>query len=575
MATAEDLLAVLRADGDDGLEIEAKRAARGWPQSVNRTIAAFANTPGGGTIIFGVDEATGFEPVGVYSATACRKALASASRDAVVPPVITRSRTERVDGAQLVVAEVQEAAAADKPVRVRDDGRAYLRQHDGDFALSENEEQAFLAARTTPRFDSAAVPEASLDDLDPDLVDAYVSSCHESSSALRRFERDELLFRTGVVVGPDRRPSVAGLLALGLYPQQHFPNLVVQAHVAPGPSDPPGTRATDARRFDGPLPRMLSDSMAWIRRNTRSRVMFGEDGHGRDAPEYPAEAVRELLGNALVHRDLGEHALGLPISLQLQSTKLVLMNPGGLFGVTADRLGQEGVTSARNGALIRICQNVRFDGDRRVAEALASGIPAVLRALREAGMTPPAFHDQGVRFTVLVPNHALLSAADLTWLRGLGDAVDGLGDTQRHALVALRNGQIWTNRSFRQLFPMDSRRAHAELSELVARGLAVADGDRGGRTYRLAGDVPSRGRAQLQIAETSGAAPDDREASSPNELLILAALDQGPAGVDDLAARTELTPRQIRYAIGKLRDRGATRIATGGRGRRTQYERSP
>jgi ATP-dependent DNA helicase RecG len=178
--------------------------------------------------------------------------------------------------------------------------------------------------------------------------------------------------------------TLAGLLALGIHPQQHLPNLVIQAHVAPGPDDPPGTRAVDPRRFDGPIPRMLADALAWVRRNTGSRVVFGEDGHGRDEPEYPAEAVRELIANALVHRDLGEHALRQPITIRIEPDRLIVSNPGGLYGITRDRLGQEGVTSARNGVLIRICQHVRFQGDNRVCEALASGIPTVMRALARA-----------------------------------------------------------------------------------------------------------------------------------------------------------------------------------------------
>lgn len=571
----DDLLAALRADGDDSAAIEAKRASGGWPDDTARTLSAFANTPGGGTIVFGIDEASGFAPVGVWNAKDCRKALATTCRDALEPPVSATSQIETVDGHDIVVAEIQEAHATAKPVRVKKEGKAYLRQHDGDFALSENEEQAFLVSRTAPRFDAAVATEATIDDLDPELVDAYVAACHESSSALRRFDREETLFRTGVLAGDARRPSVAGLLALGLYPQQFFPNLVIQAHVRPGPNDPPGTRATDARRFDGPIPTMLSDAMAWIRRNTRSRVVFGDDGHGHDAPEYPAEAIRELLSNALVHRDLGEHALGLPVSLHLEATKLVLTNPGGLFGITADRLGLDGTTSARNGTLIRICQNVRFDGSRRVSEALASGIPTVLRALKHANMTPPVFVDQGIRFTVLVPNHTLLSAEDLAWLRSLGSSIDGLSDAQRHALVALHSGTVLTNRSFRELFPMDSRRAHAALSELVTRGFAVGDGERGARTYRFAGTEAPVAVPQPTLWTDDEAPTVARPSSSSNETQIREVLESGANDVNGIVAATGLTARQVRYALSKLRDRNEVRIQAGGRGLRTTYELSP
>jgi ATP-dependent DNA helicase RecG len=545
------LIAALRTDGDDGAAIEAKRAATGWPD-VAETLSAFANTPGGGIILFGLDEAAGFAVSGVYDAAACRKALATTCRTAIDPPIVPVSDVETIEGAKVVWAEIPEAHTSLKPVRVKASGKAYLRSHDGDFQLSGPEEQAFIANRTTPRFDAAEVPQATRADLDDELVASYVETARAASSSLARFDDEQILFRTGVLTGDDRHPSLAGLLALGIHPQQHLPNLVIQAHVAPGPDDPPGTRAVDPRRFDGPIPRMLADALAWVRRNTGSRVVFAEDGHGRDEPEYPAEAVRELVANALVHRDLGEHALRQPITIRIESDRLIVSNPGGLYGITRDRLGQEGVTSARNGVLIRVCQHVRFQGDNRVCEALASGIPTVMRSLARARLTPPAFFDQGIRFTVAVPNHALLGGEELAWLETLGRRVHGLSDVQRHALVLLRQGRELTNRTFRDEFPMDSRDARRALGELVDRGLADADGDRGGRTYRLGASL----RGELRRPQTN---------------LVLGQLEHGERTVKEVVAGTGLSDRQVTYALRRLREGGRVEIAAGGPGRPTTY----
>ena len=556
MLDVPGLIATLRAGGDDDASVEVKRASGGWPE-LAETISAFANTPGGGVILLGLDETAGFAAAGVYDARQCRKALADTCRTALEPAVLHTSGVVTIDGRDIVWAEIAEADASMKPVRVKATGKAYLRSHDGDFQLSSVEEQAFIANRTMPRFDAVAVPEASRADLDEELVAAYIAAARESSS-LARFSDEELLFRTGVLVGDDRRPSVAGLLALGIHPQQYFPNLVIQAHVEPRPDDPPGTRAVDPRRFDGPIPRMLADALAWVRRNTGTRVIFGEDGHGRNAPEYPTEAVRELIANALVHRDLGEHALRQPITVRIEQNRLIISNPGGLYGITRDRLGQEGVTSARNGVLIRICQYVRFQGEQRVCEALASGIPTVMRALERARMTPPAFFDQGLRFTVAVPRHALLSEDDLRWLASLGERARGLSDVQRHALVLLRRGRELTNRGLRDEFPMDSRDARRLLSDLVDRGLAVAEGARGGRVYRLTVATPDTPRV-------------NRGGRRDNSDLILAQLENGERTLHELVRSTGLTRRQISYVLTKLRAAGRVEIASGGPGRHTTY----
>lgn len=576
----------LRQEGSDAPEIEVKRAAGGFPDSVLPTVSAFANTPGGGTIVFGLDEGTGFAAVGVYDAAACKAALAAKARKALDPPVTFEAWDLHFEGATVLVAKIHEQPAHGKPCRVVSSGKAYLRSYDGDYELSQVEEQAFVANRSTPVFDQQPVPGSSTADLRPDLLASYLASCRASSTALAAMPDNEILYRTGVTTGADRSLSLAGLLALGTYPQQHVPNCVIQASVAPRDSDPSGTRAADVRRFDGPLPLMLDEALRWVQRNTRTRVRFGIDGQARDEPEFPVEAVRELLSNALIHRDVGPYALTQAITLRLDERQLILANPGGLWGITVDRLGKSGVTSARNGHLLRICQNVRSQEGSRVVEALASGIPAVLASLRNAGMVPPRFHDQGISFTVAVPNHALLAADDLDWLAGL-PAAAFLSDRQRHALVAMRHGQTWTNQNFRETFPMDSREARSELAGLVEAGVATAEGERGGRVYRLADALTDRERATPRMFSTALSKTGPRTLTGPSSAtgrasgrranweVVAQQLETGEKTASELVATTGLTARQVQYALQQMRDAGLVDLI-GSRGRReSRYRIAP
>ena len=581
------LVVDLRHEGSDTCEVEVKRAAGGFPDSVLPTVSAFANTPGGGAIIFGVDESAGFAAVGVYDPAACKATLATKARQALDPPVTFDAWDLQFEGAPVLVAKIHELPAHGKPCRVISSGKAYLRSYDGDYELSQVEEQAFVANRSTPVFDQQPVPGTGTTDLRPDLLAAYLTSCRASSTALAELSDDEVLYRTGVTTGPDRSISLAGLLALGIYPQQNVPNCVIEASVAPRSSDPTGTRAADARRFDGPIPLMLDEALRWVQRNTRTRVRFGIDGQVRDEPEFPLQAVRELLSNALIHRDLGPYTLTQAITLKLDERQLVLSNPGGLWGITVDRLGKIGVTSARNGYLLRICQNVRSTEGNRVVEALASGIPAVLASLRDAGMVPPRFHDQGSSFTVAVPNHALLAADDLEWLTCLPAAAT-LSDRQRHALVAMRHGHTWTNQTFRETFPMDSREARLELGGLVDAGVATAEGERGGRVYRLADpldtervDQPasapsSPGAAPAALSPTSASPPASARQGATrqsNREAITAQLHAGSKTAAELVTATGLTARQVQYALQQLREAGLVTLVGRPGHRDSHYER--
>jgi ATP-dependent DNA helicase RecG len=65
-----------------------------------------------------------------------------------------------------------------------------------------------------------------------------------------------------------------------------------------------------------------------------------------DRYAYPLVAFRELIANALIHRDLDGWSAGLAIEVRLRRDRLVITNPGGLYGITVDQLGRDSVTSA-------------------------------------------------------------------------------------------------------------------------------------------------------------------------------------------------------------------------------------
>jgi len=399
-------LAELRAEGGDLPGIEVKSAAGGLPESIISTLCSFANRPGGGTIILGLDEAAGFAPVGLRKPREMKSALAAKARSAFDPPITIHLEQGVVDGEALIVGTVDELDPSQKPCRVSGGQHrgVWIRAWDGNYRASELEIQGLLTSRSQPRFDADAAPHASREDLDSELVADFLRNCRSGSNQLARIhDDDELLWRMGVLVNADRTPSMAGILALGTYPQQHLPATGLQAILAAPPGEQRTTRALDSKRFDGPIPRIIADATNWVARSSATAVVSNRaTGRVTDNPTWPADAVRELIGNAIIHRDLAPWALGETALLRMDNERLVTRNPGGLYGLDVSRLGQTGATSARNANLVRICQNVRLPDGTRAAEALASGIPTILHALESAGLPKPLFYDDALRFTVVL-----------------------------------------------------------------------------------------------------------------------------------------------------------------------------
>ena len=543
-----EALARLALEGGDCLEIEAKTFSEYSRSALGPTLSAFANLPGGGTILLGVSEDP-VSVVGVQDPHKLQQALISQARQGFSTEIAVDTHAITVEGKTVIAANVQEAPVNSKPCRWKETGSAYLRQYDGDYRMSQQEEQQLLLRHQRPRQDSVAVPGTSVDNLDNELVQRFLRTVRAGSTALSGQPDAEVLVNLNILT-EEGETTRAGLYALGRYPQRQFPGLSITAAVT-GTND--GVRATDRLTIAGPLPQMLTDAVDWVARTTQTRIQFGDDGHGHDVHEFPLIAVRELIANALVHRDLSEPALSKGVEIRLLHDRLIISSPGGLWGLSVDQLGTRDGKSAVNEHLYTICTFATDYEGRRVIEGLGSGIREVRRALREADMEPVRFQDTGVRFTALLPRSALLSPEDLTWLSGL-EAQD-LGVEQRHALVEMRHGKSWTNSSYRRRFGCDSQQARRQLQELVDRGHAEARGQRGSTSYVLASDG-ARPASDVKAVTI----PAEISALSTNAPTVWACLEDGPRTRQQIVEATHLSPRQVMYALKHLTTAGAVLI---------------
>ena len=130
-------------------------------------------------------------------------------------------------------------------------GQAYLRFADGDYALSQLEIEAFLSNRSRPRCDEGAVAGATTADFEADRVSDFLATARSSDRRLARISGDaELLRRTGVVVVTGE-PTVAGLIALGEYPQQFLPHYAIRIASPPDKDHPPAIGDRSPNHWQG------------------------------------------------------------------------------------------------------------------------------------------------------------------------------------------------------------------------------------------------------------------------------------------------------------------------------------
>ena len=398
----------VRTAGTDLSDVEVKKAAGGSPKSLPETVSAFANT-NGGLLILGLDEQAGFVPVGV-DPKPLAVALANACADSVEPSVRAEIDIVDVDGIPIAVAAVPAMSSAHRPCYVRTQGierGSYVRGHDGDRHMTTYEIHSMFAEKGQPKDDVAPVSDGSIQDFDPVLMSRLIERLRRTRGPVFAAQDEVTILRMVGALVPDpstEQPTLAGLLCLGVYPQRFFPQLNITFMSYPtvdGRQLADGTRFLDNQAIDGPVPRMVEIAEQVLTRNMTRRAVI--NGMGReDILEYPLLTFRELIVNAIMHRDYYSLAQGSQIRVQMYPDRLEIVSPGGLYGVTdTDVLTRVPVTASRNATLCRLLEDVEMpNSGRTVAENRGTGLITVSSELEKAGMSPAKFTSTLTHFTV-------------------------------------------------------------------------------------------------------------------------------------------------------------------------------
>ncbi len=248
--------------------------------------------------------------------------------------------------------------------------------------------------------DTRIVPRADFSQINQDSLKQYLLALRLNRTNIENMTDDELIDMMGLK--KDGQPTLASILTFSKYPQAVCPQLCVTAVLVPGThmgdTTSDGKRFLANKRIEGTIAEMVDGAVNFVARNMREQVGFTARGERIDSAEYPLGAVREIILNALVHRDYSVYTEGMPVRIEMYSDRIEISNPGGLFGmVTLDMLGRV-KCDVRNPTLVSILELIR------VVENRFSGIPTIYSQMAEAGLPEPVFKDEKGMFTVILYN---------------------------------------------------------------------------------------------------------------------------------------------------------------------------
>jgi ATP-dependent DNA helicase RecG len=383
------------------------------PEPVMHSICAFANDIdnwGGGYIIIGIEEKNG---IPVFPVTGITKdSVDSINKELVRICNFIEQRylpvSEAVDfgGKQILVLWIPGGLNRPYkcPVNIADPSNKayYIRKFSSTIKANAAEEKALFALSESIPFDDMINPKANIEDLRPALIGNFLYEVKSNLySESKTMDLRDLVLNMKIADGPIEytKPLNVGLMFFNERPDNFFKYARIEVVYKP---DPTGTGMFE-QSFYGPLDTQLRSALTYIRGVIvkEKTIKYHDRAEADRFSNFPYPAIEEALANAVHHKSYQYPA---PIVVTATPEQLdILSLPGPDKSITAENLRTFKMISGdyRNRRI------GEFLKELRLVEGRNTGIPAILKAMKNNGSDLPVFetNDDRTYFRVIFPIH--------------------------------------------------------------------------------------------------------------------------------------------------------------------------
>lgn len=411
---------------------------REFVDEIKKTIVAFSNTDGG-TLYIGINDDGAVN--GIDDTDACMLKVANSIRDSVKPDVsmFCEISTEVIDNKSVVKVEVQRGTARPYYIAgkgIRPEG-VYVRQGASNAPATETAILNMIRETAGDNYEEARSLNQQL---------TFVE-------AENYFTQKNILFgeqqkRTLKLIGEDKNYTN---LALLLSDQCVH---TIKFAVFDGISK---TTFKDRKEFNGSILKQLEDAYAYIDMFNHTHAEF--EGLNRiDNRDYPVEAIREALLNAIVHREYGFSSSTL---ISIFDDRIEFVTIGGLVkGVTKNDI-MLGVSVLRNRNLANVFYRLKL------IEAYGIGMPKIQDCYAGCN-TKPIIEISDNAFKITLPNINSVKLPE-----------ENKTLTKREKLVMdlFNNNEFVTRAMVQEFTGCSQTTAITTLANMVKKNLLVKEGN--------------------------------------------------------------------------------------------------
>ena len=457
-------------DRGETQSLEFKESLR-LKDEIGETISAFSNSDGG-TVIIGVSNSGGVPGVDIGKNTL--EEFANYIKRNTDPQIFPSVKILEIGGKNAVMVEVEESA--EKPVFFKN--HAYKRVGKTNQMISSSELRK-LAKESGKRvyWDEGVCEDASLEDIDEDKVRWFLKEARKERglNLSEDVPIEEALLKLKLL----RNGELTNAALLLFFKEPTFLQSEVKCIRFSG--NEPVKPYIDFQTLEGTVFDLIDKAEDFVLRNIRKSIRLVSGRVQREEKyEYPPDAIREAIVNAVAHRDYETPS---KVQVRIFDDRIEVWSPGTLPNeITIEDLRREHISVPRNPLLFKQLFWVKY------VEDVGGGTLDMISQCREWGIPEPLFEHAAGAFVVtfrLPP-----AVEDLERL--------GLNERQLKAMdYVIKKGSI-SNKEHTSLNSISRKTATIDLTQLVTKGLLVKVG-KGKRDIRYI--LPNYAKITQKIAQ--------------------------------------------------------------------------
>jgi ATP-dependent DNA helicase RecG len=338
------------------------------------SIAAFANSTGG-VLLVGIADNCSIKGVQLGKETLRVWANKIAQATGLNPNI----SEVKLAGKSIVSVNVAESPV--KPVPCC--GRYFRRVDKSNRRVTDDDLTRIVLEKVGVTWDEVPETRAKVSDIDDERLAGFRALCNEKRRRLMpQADSDQaVLDKLGLL--KNGKPLRAALLLFGREPQRWYPSASVKIG-----RFRPGNNIVDDKEVGGTLFDQIDSVMEYFREHLQTRFKLTGAPAREVIWEYPLEALREAVTNAVCHRDYMDVS---QTQVRWYDDQILILNPGGLIPpLNPQALLRMHVSKQRNR---KIAEMLYYAG---LIEKWGSGTLEIMRSCAKAGLPAPRFEeDQG------------------------------------------------------------------------------------------------------------------------------------------------------------------------------------